>query len=208
MNRLRLDPMKFVAANWPDTRFYFEQQQAIYSVIRNRETVIVAGNKLGKDFTAGFICPFVFIAATTQGLTCRVVSTSVNDRHLDVLWGEIGRFVTTSRTPLLYPDGPLVMLNKEIRLARERNAKNPLNYVKGMVAADDNGMQALAGHHADITLAVMDEASGLSNAAYDKMKGWAQRFLIFGNPEHCNNFFREAVEGGDLLAPPSARGVR
>ena len=43
-----VDPLKFAALNWPDIRFYAQQQEIIYSVVDNRETCVVAGNKLGK----------------------------------------------------------------------------------------------------------------------------------------------------------------
>jgi hypothetical protein len=42
-----VDPLKFAKVNWPGIQFYRQQQEIIYSVVDNRETVVVAGNKLG-----------------------------------------------------------------------------------------------------------------------------------------------------------------
>jgi hypothetical protein len=193
-----LDPLAVGREFWPQYRLYKEQQEIVYSVRYNVETVVVAGNKLGKDFVAGQVCVTTAIAAIKANLSWRIVTTSVKEDHLSVLWGEIGRFMRESRHPLIYPDGPLIMNHMEIRDARERHTKNPYSYMKGMVA--EGTMEALAGHHADITLAVMDEASGLSDLAYEKMQGWAKRLLIFGNPHQCQNFFRKMVKAGDLVA--------
>ena len=141
-----------------------------------------------------------FLNAMKAGLTCRIVTTSVKEEHLDVLWGEIGRFLSTSRHPLIWhpnraPDAPLAVNYHEIRRRGEMDAKNPLNYLKGMVAKDREGMQ---GHHAEMTLLVGDEASALDDAYHEAAQGWAKRFLYFSNPEQCENFFKKAVKAGDL----------
>ena len=212
MKRL-LDPLKFAREFWPcfhhrsfgGNMFYKEQVDTIYSVVDNPETVVVAGNKLGKDFTAGFICVWAFLASIKAGLRCRIITTSVAEDHLGVLWAEIGRFVTSCKYNLIYhptsnPRGPIVLNFQEIKRADEQHNKNPDSYCWGLVA--EGGMEKLAGHHAGdgITLLVMDEASGLSDLAYEKGQGWAKRILMFGNPHPCQNMFRRAVKGGNVLA--------
>jgi hypothetical protein len=188
---------------WPHKQFYDRQWEAIQSVQENYETIIVAGNQLGKDYFAGFVVPANFICAVAKGLTCRIVTTSVKDDHLRVLWGEIGRFVTDCKRPLLHSQGGmLVMVNKEIRRAAEAGSHNPYSYVRGLVAGE--GMEGLAGHHADWAIGVMDEASGLDDLAYEKMQGWMKRLLAFGNPHICSNFWRNMIKQweleGDVLA--------
>ena len=42
-----LEPMEFKRQLWPQTTFYREQKEVIYSVRDNFETVVVAGNQLG-----------------------------------------------------------------------------------------------------------------------------------------------------------------
>jgi hypothetical protein len=178
--------------------FYREQIETIYSVKDNFETYVVAGNQLGKDFVAAFIVLWWFLSALKMGYTCRIVTTSVKDEHLDVLWGEIGRFVATSAHPLMHKDGgPLVVNYHEIRLASEAYVKTPLSYIKGQVSKKGEG---ISGHHSEASLVVGDEASGLDDIVYEMAQGWFKRALWFGNPNNCNNFWRKGVEAGDLAA--------
>lgn len=196
-----IDPMKLKELLWPDVVFYGKQEEIIYSVEESRETIVPAGNKMGKDFVTGFICPCLFIRCMIAGLTCRIVTTSVAEHHLTVLWGEIGRFISTAKHPLLVKrGGPLSMNHMEMRRASEMESKNPLNYLVGRVSAKGEG---LAGHHADVTLAVADEASGMDDQVYSMFQGWAARLLLIGNPNPpgpgCRTFY-EAVKGGEILA--------
>lgn len=194
---LRNDPFALQRVLWPGVYFYEKQREVIRSVHRDDETFVYAGNMLGKDFVAGYICVSFFLTWYLLGETCRVITCSVKEEHLYVLWSEIARFVTSSKYPLLKKDGgPLTMLSMEIRRADEDDAKNPTNYLKGMVAGGD--MDALAGHHAARTLGVGDEASGLKNWVHDKYQGWAKRKLYFGNPNPCENFFRNGCREGDI----------
>ena len=187
---------------WPDICFYDKQALVIESSFTCPETYVVAGNQLGKDFVAAFIALAAFLICLSRGLSCRIVTTSVAEHHLRVLWGEISRFITTARRPLLYdsvkaPAGILVLNYQEVRRTEERAAKNPLNYLVGRVSQKGEG---LAGHHAEFTMFVGDEASGLDDAAYKAAQGWAKHMLIIGNPNPTRNFFYRAVTAGDLLA--------
>ena len=197
-----IDPMALQAAMWPQYTFYQQQRDVIYSVDNNLETYVRAGNKLGKDFTAGYIVTEIFLRCIKLGLTCKIITTSVNEKHLTTLWGEIGRFVTTSKYPLLRSKDKaetecLVMLSMEIRRAEEEamTAKNVRNFIRGMVSEDVEGM---SGHHADFTLFVGDEASGLEDMYYEAAQGWAKRMLLFGNPNACTWFFYKNIKAGDV----------
>ncbi len=183
---------------WPEVRFYRKQIEIIDSVLRNRETYVPAGNKLGKDFIAGFLTLGTFLLCKYEGISCRIVTTSIAEKHLNVLWGEIGRFVGTATQPLLSQHGgPLVVNSLEIRRAEEMEQKKPYNYLVGMVYDDP---EKLAGHHADFTLFVGDEASGLADKAYEMAQGWASHMLLIGNCNPCSNFFYRGVKAGDLMA--------
>ena len=72
------------------------------------------------------------------------------------------------------------------------------NYVVGLVA---EGAEGLSGHHArdGFTMLIGDEASGMSNQAYEASQGWAKHKVFIGNPFPCHNFFKRGVEAGDLL---------
>lgn len=212
--------MAHVKTHWPEVRLYDRQRESLEALTRSIEVCIVAGNKLGKDYQAGlvaltfFLWPWLYFdAAVYEGLeaqrresgmpfhlvhTRKVVTTSVKEKHLSILWGEIGRFVTSSSRPLLdVHGGPLTVNAFEIRLKEEALAKKPINYLTGQVAQQGESM---AGHHAAYTLFIGDEASGLWDEIYRQAQGWAKRFLIFGNPNSCQNFFRKMVDGGDILA--------
>ncbi len=188
------DPVKFARILWPEVRFYSKQVEIIHSVLQNDETVVHAGNQLGKDFVAGFICLYYFLLHREV----RVVTTSVKDDHLRVLWGEIGRFVMTSKYPLtIDKGGPLIFNYRDIKKV-VNGVECEISYLRGMVSERGEGM---AGHHAAHTLLVIDESSGVDDVVYTQGATWAKRMLIFGNPNPCANFFFKSVESGDILAP-------
>jgi hypothetical protein len=132
-----------------------------------------------------------------------VVTTSADGPQLEaVLWGEIRRFVQTSRVPLERErGGPLVVNYLHIRKAIGGKVDG-LSYMIGRVSAKEEGM---LGHHiADIgdgvprTLFLADEASGIDDETYNAADTWAKRKLVIGNPLPCTNFFKAGVKGGDL----------
>ena len=89
-------PEELKAILWPHVRFYKKQWDVIYSVRDNDETYCYAAHQMGKDYVAGFIVLWYFLSHPVV----RVVTTSVKDDHLRVLWGEIGRYIDTSLIPL------------------------------------------------------------------------------------------------------------
>lgn len=193
----RIPPFALRDRIWPDKDFYDKQQEIIWSVEHNDRTWVPAGNMLGKDFVAGFIVPNNFLRARLLGKTARIITTSVKDDHLRVLWGEIGRFVQDATEPLDYrKGGPLVLNHRDIRWDYKK--KCDISYIRGMVSEKGEGM---AGHHADYTLGVIDEASGVDDLVYTQMETWAKVILIFGNPNPTTNFFYRGVEAGDVPKP-------
>lgn len=200
---LKLDPMAVNNLLWPEAQFYDKQWETVYSVENNVETYTTAGNKLGKDYIAGNIALNTFLRAIKEGKTCRIVTTSATKDHLNVLWGEIGDWIARSRYPLLSKDGGPLVFN-HLRICHEREASLPpqhqKSYIIGVVASSDSRGEGLAGHHADVTLGIVDEASSSPDIVYKMLQGWAKRILAFGNPNPCNNWWRKGVEAGDLLA--------
>lgn len=214
-----IDPMKFKDLVWPDVVFTKYQQQIIYSVMENDETVVPAGNMLGKDFVAAF-CILWFFESRHP---CKIITTSVKDMHLDVLWGEIAKFVRIAKHPLEASQGGNLVINtQEIRKVVNGELHKD-SYIKRMVASEKS-KQSFQGHHVtpdpgqpidDLprNLFVGDEASGLPEMYYDMTRPWAKRTLLFGNPWPCENFFKHAVlgkpgtkdSGGDI---PSTDGSR
>lgn len=197
------DPLKMASLLWPRVAFYDRQREIIYSVVNNDETVVVAGNMLGKDFVTAFVVLWFFLSRSP----CRVVTTSADHQQLEaVLWGEIRRFIQTSAVPLEADRGGVLVVNHmHLKRLSAPGAVCGLSYCIGRVAAKGEGM---LGHHVpDVgdgvprTLFVADEASGVEDAAYEASETWARRRLIIGNPLPCDNHFRRAVKGGDLIDP-------
>lgn len=199
---------------WPNVHFYRKQKTILESLIHNDETVVVAGNKLGKDYIAGFVSLMFFLSPQSffkksyvksiEAMpgseravhTRRIITTSVAEHHLNVLWGEIGRFLDSAEIPLMATrGGPLTINSLEIRFNEEADLKKPYNYLVGRVSKEGEG---LAGHHAAYTLCIIDEASGIDDKVYSFAQGWAQKFFIFGNPNPTENFFKRMVKAGDI----------
>ena len=197
------EPLKMARSLWPQYEFYGKQIEIIESVRDNAETYAPAGNMLGKDFVSGFIVLWFFLTRYQPDKDrnwCRVLTTSVADHHLGVLWGEIGRYIATCRFPLSHKlGGPLVINSQEIRAVNDIDLSggNAGSYVKGRVSAKGEGLQ---GHHGEYTLLVVDEASGVDDISYDMASTWAKRMLIIGNPWQCQNFFYKGVTQGDVIA--------
>ncbi len=198
----RNDPMAFASLLW-DCKFYDKQEEIVHSVKDHDETIVVAGNRLGKDFTAAFIVLWFFLTRDPV----RIVTTSVAESHLRVLWDEIGRFIQTCRMPLLATQGGSLVLNhRDIRKVftkgTHKGERVPISYTIGQVSEKGEKM---AGHHAEHTLLVVDEASSMDDIVYSMGQGWMKKALLFGNPNDCRNYFRKAVEEGDI---PSEDGQR
>ncbi len=201
------DPLKFVRACWPDVELYREQEQVLVSLRDNDETYVPAANQMGKDFVSGLAILWFFLSRHP----CRIVTTSAKEDHLRVLWGEIGRFIQTSRLPIdSRHGGALVIHHRELKKIHggEQCAKS---YVKGMVANADR-IAAMQGHHiarpmnnAPKTLFVGDECSSVPHEYYRMASTWAHRMLFIGNTWDCSNFWKQHIKGGDV-ARPSGQG--
>lgn len=188
---LAIDPLEFQRELWPNVKFYGKQREIIYSVEHNDETIVYAGNMLGKDFVAGYIALSWFLRHPVT----RVITTSVKDDHLRVLWGEIERYINTCKYKLHAKDGgPLIVTHRNI-YKRLNGVKCPISYMRGMVSDRPEG---LAGHHAPHTLAILDEASGIDDSAFTQIGTWAKRILAIGNPNSTSNFFYKSYREGDI----------
>lgn len=203
------DPLKFAKFLWPNVTFYDKQREVIYSVQDNDETFVPAGNMLGKDFVTAFIALWFFLTRSP----CRVITTSVDEMQLSsVLWGEMRRFIQTSRFPLDSTKGGPLLIN-HLHIRKFINPPTPkgqvcgISYIRGKVSAKGEGM---LGHHApDLgdgiprTLLLIDEGSGVEDVVYEMGTTWARRLLCIGNPYPPgpgNSFFMKGVKGGDILA--------
>ena len=193
-----IDPLKFLAWNWPHVSLYRQQKEILYSVMYNDETIVPAGNQLGKDFIAAYCVLWFFLSRQS-----RVVTTSVkHDQLAGVLWGEIRRFISTSKHAL-----PVRYTHLSLQKTDNDGNVIPLWELIGQVSSKNEG---LLGRHLrrgpcnePTTMAVFDEASGIDDGVYTSTETWAHRKLIIGNPFPCRNFFYNGVKAGDL---PRTRG--
>lgn len=199
------DPFSFLALCWPDIKLFPRQAEIVESVRDNDETVVTAGNALGKDFIAAFICVWFFCSRSP----CKVVTHSVDQPQLKgVLWGEMKRFIQTSKYKL-----PLnVREDMFMQYIRPDGTADPLSYLIGRVTRKGEG---LLGHHVPRTSAdklsdgrmiprtlfVADEASGIDDESWEKAGTWAHRMLSIGNPFPCTNYFYKAVKRGNIIDP-------
>lgn len=188
------DPVKTCKAWWPQYTLYQQQREILYSLRDNYETIVPAGNGLGKDFIAGMSILWFFCSRRPS----RIVTTSVDSPQLeDVLWGNIRKFAGECSVQLpikIRGDMKMFQLMKGV-------AEVPETECVGRVAQKGEGM---LGKHAartiygqPTTLLVVDEASGVADEGYDKASTWAHRKLVIGNPYDCNNFFYRGVMEGD-----------
>ncbi len=131
------------------------------------------------------------------------------DQLEDVLWGEIRRFIETSRVKL-----PIHYNHMKIRQLKRDGTFVANAELVGQVS---NTQEGLLGRHStasfkpiqnDIarTLVMFDEASGINDETYQSTQTWAHRKLIFGNPFPCENFFKKGCEGGDIPRSTSRGG--
>lgn len=194
---LIIDPFNFLALNWPDIHLTEKQAEIVQSIVDNVATICPAGNDQGKDFIAAFICIWFFCSRTP----CKVVTHSVDQPQLKgVLWGEMKRFIQTSRYKL-----PLnVREDMFMQYIRPNGTADPLSYLIGRVTRKGEG---LLGHHVaktndgvPRTLFVADEASGVDDEAWEKSDTWAHRKLAIGNPYPCTNFFYKSTRQGNIKA--------
>ncbi len=198
------DPYKLFKFLWPKEFLYEKEVELLYAIEDAAETYVQASNKAGKDYTVGRAIVLYFLRhafiGTPPNRGCRILTTSKDDDHLRVLWGEINRGIQTAAVPLASDKGgPFVVNHKELRVVIGGEV-DPISYVRGRVYQLGSEGEGLQGHHARFTLAVGDEASGLEDAVHKAFQGWAKRMIFFGNPLPCQNFYSKACKAGDLRA--------
>lgn len=205
------DPLVLCKTLWPHEMWYTQLKEIMYSVWHHKMTICVAGNMMGKDWSAARLCLAFFLTRSP----CRVITTSVDWTQLQgVLWGEIMSAIQSSKVPLdARKGGPLFINDLRIRkvftAGPQKGQVDGLSYMIGRQAKKGEGM---LGHHIaetgdgiPRTLFVADEASSMDDEVVNKAETWADRLYLFGNPYPCTNRFFKESEAGDL---PSGRFVK
>ena len=192
-----VDPVAFMGMCWPEHTIYSKQREICYSVRDNYETLAPAGNGLGKDFISALLALWFFCSRRPA----KVVTTSVKaDQLNDVLWGELRRFIETSKYEL-----PIQFNHLKIRQKRPDGTLVGNAELVGQVI---NQGEALLGRHLPklpggipTTLLILDECSGIETKVRESADTWTHRVLGIGNCYPCNNFFFQGVKLGDLKNP-------
>lgn len=197
-----IDPVKFIKLCWPDINLYDRQKEILYSLQDNAATIVPAGNMLGKDFISGLALIWFFYSRHP----CRIVSTSVDETQLKaVLWGEIRRFLQTSKVALTTAQGGPLLVN-DLHIRKVVNGEIcGLSYLLGRVAGEEG--EGFLGHHIAATgdgiprtLFCIDEASGVPDKYFEKGDTWANRILVIGNTFECENYFKRSVKAGTTFS--------
>lgn len=196
-----IDPIRFVKMCWPHYRLYDKQREIMYSVRDNDETVVPAGNMLGKDFISAVVALWFFCTRAP----CKVVTTSVKyDQLDDVLWGEIRRLIRDAKCNL-----PIQYNHMNITRLMDDGTVEPQSEITGQAVSKGEAIQGRhipsgpQKHNGIIvprTLCIFDEASGIDDEVYNLVRTWAKRILVIGNPLPTVNFFYQAVKEGDVVA--------
>lgn len=189
-----IDPLRFIEMCWPKVHLYDKQKEIIYSVRDNDETIVPAGNGLGKDFVAALIALWFFCSRRPA----RVVTSSVkHDQLNDVLWGEIRNFIQSSAVEL-----PIHYNHMKIRQKRSDGTYVPKAELVGQVVSKG---EAILGRHLPrgpegqpTTMFLGDEVSGMETDIWEKVDTWAHVKLAIFNCYPTENFARKAVDEGDL----------
>lgn len=145
-----------------------KQEEILYSVRDNPNTLVVSANACGKSFISSVVVlwwmfSFRDALALTTAPTFRQVSS--------VLWAEIGRLYQNARIPL---GGELTHCKIQI---------NPKWQALGIPSSEE---ERFMGFHAEHILVVFDEASGIPPPIYTAASGnltsQHSRWLLIGNP--------------------------
>lgn len=200
----QINPFALIKRVWPDITLYQQQKEIIKSVWFNRETIVPAGNMLGKDYVAALVALVFFLTRKEA----RVVSTSVDAPQLEkVLWGEMKRLINTASIEL-----PLKVNHLDIRKLDNKGNEIDMTYLIGRTAKEPEG---LLGHHLpwggennDIpsTLMLYDEASSIPDELFDVTETWRHRMLAIGNCYPTTNYFYRSSEEGNNPTP-SGKGI-
>lgn len=205
-----MDPFAWIKSCWPHITLYDKQREIIESLRDNDETIVPAGNMLGKDFITALGILWFFVSRHP----CRIVTTSVDATQLNaVLWGEIRAFLQTSEVGLTTDKGGPLLVNQELIRKVVRGSLCGKSYILGRVATDDGS--GFLGHHIADTgdgiprnLFVADEASAIPDMYFDKAATWHKRLLVIGNTFECENYFKRAVRAGDSYSEDGKRCYR
>lgn len=192
------DPLKFVAACWPEKSLYDKQAQLLLSVRDNKQTYSHAAHGMGKSHIAGIAALWWFCSRSPA----KVVAISSSEKQLkNVLFSEIRKLLDTSKIKL--PLDVTDLLVRKINPNPDSSEQySPGEYIQGQVA---NKVESFQGHHLPNdrprVLLIIEEASGVDDEFKTAGGTWAHHQLIIGNALNAVNFFYRDCKLGDAPDP-------
>jgi len=212
LTRYRYEPLEFMRRLWPGIKVWQKQREIAESVARNYGTIVHSSIESGK----GWIAARFILSFYATRFPCKVIGTSITQPQLrDSLWGEIDAAL---REPAVGPDGEQVtnangdpmlvrellgidVVHMELRRLDENRRPHGNDWVRLRVARDVEGMHGIHLPPMDdggpTVLAVLDEASGISDKFIEGLEGQAHRMLVVGNPLNMAGYFARKIRAGD-----------
>ena len=174
--------------------YWSAQREIADSVVKNRITLVQAGNLVGKTYVAaGLLLWFLYTRPNSI-----VISTAPTQTQLEeVLWKEVRTAWKHSRIPL---DGRLLADPQKIAISDTHFA----------IGYSTTKTERISGHHTYHLLALIDEFSGIAPEIVEAIDSLdAGRLLAIGNPLRPDGPFYERCQSADenphanLLVVPS-----
>lgn len=176
---LRDKPVAFNSAVLGRGELWARQKEIARSVVKYPVTLVPTGNMVGKThLAASLIHWFLF---TRPG--CIVLVTAPSQTQLsEVLWSSVEKAYRGASLDL---GGRLLRSPLKVDLGNGWHA----------LAYSTTDVERLSGHHAPELFAVIDEASGVSNAVFEALRSCGpSRELLIGNPLRSTGVFYDRCQ--------------
>lgn len=202
-------------ADWPnhpeafiedilDDHLWSREEEILKSAWKYRQTFVQSGNSVGKTFIAARIAlAFLFayspLTGYEGGTKVIIVGTKFESLRKQV-WAELGGAYYNARFPL----GGILQAH-DLVLAP--------NWFAGIFGADKDSPERVQGYHAENFLAIIEEATGVSDEVYEAIESCATsknaHILAIANPLRLSGFFYEACVDpkNDLLKEQGLRNT-
>lgn len=186
------DHARFTEVILGDRGLWSKQREVCRSIRDYPLTLVPAGNSVGKSYVAAR----VVLSFLYQHRPSIVFTTSPTQGQLDgILWKEIRSAIDGSRIPLgakVRGSSPIVL-----QLAEKWKA----------IGHCTTKIESATGHHGEHLLALVDEASGVSDDTFAGL--WSlnpSRKVLFGNPLHPHGRFYELCKIAEREAEAEKAG--
>lgn len=160
-----------------DKKLWSKQEEILWSVRRNKYTVVKSGNTIGKSFIAADVALDFLLTYQPS----KVITTATGWEQVEgILWKEIRLAHQSAKVPI---GGEL--LATELKFSDEW-------FAKGISTNDTVRFQ---GYHSPYLLVIIDEASGVAPEIWEAVRALHPfRVLAIGNPLEISGEFFNAFQ--------------